>query len=597
MKFQEWKDSLTIGKNGCFWCIRDNRDQARQNFHYYGESEGGHCFSALCGKSLLSDEYKEEYGFNEIELEEYNWVATEFNEVVHSKLKENTGTDSKGYRGIRTDISRSLGVRYEYSTEDGSVAKSYYPVTKGCLEKDIKDSIVGYKVRGHPKTFLPPIGEADNSCDLFMQWKFKSHRGMLAICCGEVDAMSAYQMLYDAHVKSGNKEKYDEIAVVSGITGEGGMAAQLRNHYEWLTQFSKIIIIPDNDRAGKIAEEKIAAVLPRGKAFTVKLRLKDVNEYITKGMEREFISDFWGNKPYTPDGIKSSVDGFSEIEEELLRPRIKLPPYMHRLEHNLGGGFQQGRIINIIAGTGAGKTTHVRELIKHWIFHTELKPTIVSLEETAAQYSLGLLQSYLKENFVWGRKGQDIVDMLRGERYTQAMRELKYTEEGAPRYFIIDERSGSIGNIEDKMEEMHKKYGSKLFVIDVLSDLLRGRNADLAEDHMNFQREFVKDGVTIVNVMHTIKIPLGQDGKPRPVTEYDALGTGSFVQSAAYNIVLNRDKMDDNKIMQNTTEVGLPKGRGSKTGIAGYWYFDFDTQTCYDYEDFRNENPHMFKEE
>lgn len=584
-------------KTGCPRCISEGRDNSRDNLHVYGEdadggNRGARCFS--CGYTLLSDEYKEEHGLNEVILEEYTFVSTDFNEDIHTKLKESTGVDSKGYRGIKMEISRSLGVRYQYSEEDGSVVKSFYPVTKDSLTLGVKDSIVGYKVRGHPKTFLPPIGEAKNDCDLFMQWKFPTHKGILIITGGEVDAMSAYQMLYENHVKRGGKDKgWDEVAVVSGITGEGGTAAQLKLQYNWLNNFSKIIICMDNDAAGRLATEQIAQILPKGKAFIMPLRLKDVNEYLEKGMDKEFISDFWGNKPFTPDGIKSSVDGFNEIEDELLRPRVTLPPYMHKMQSMMGGGIQQGRITNIIAATSAGKTTHVRECVKHWIFNTDLTPTIVSLEETAAQYNIGLLQSYLKDNLLWERSGKEVVELLKGEKYQKAIQELSYKPDGSPRYFLIDERSGDIKSIEKQMEEMYKKYGSKLFVIDVLSDLLRGSSADLAEDHMNFQKALVKEGCTIVNVLHTVKIPLGENGKPRNVTEYDALGSGSFVQSAHYNILLNRDKMEENSVLQNTTESSMPKCRGGKTGIAGHWYFDFNTQTCYDLDDWLSLNPHM----
>ena len=110
---------------------------------------------------------------------------------------------------------------------------------------------------------------------------------------------------------------------------------------------------------------------------------------------------------------------------------------------------------------------------------------------------------------------------------------------------------------------------------------------------MNFQRNMAKNGVTMVNVLHTRKPPQAADGKPRKVSEYDALGTGSFVQSAHYNIVLNRDKLSENDIEKNTTEVDLPKCRGGKTGPAGKWYYEFDKSKCHDLNDYLMMNPHL----
>ena len=63
------------------------------------------------------------------------------------------------------------------------------------------------------------------------------------------------------------------------------------------------------------------------------------------------------------------------------------------------------------------------------------------------------------------------------------------------------------------------------------------------------------------------------------------------MQSAAYNIVLNRDKLSDSPITKNTTEVDLPKCRGGKTGNAGHWYYEFNKSKCHDLDDWLLENP------
>ena len=57
------------------------------------------------------------------------------------------------------------------------------------------------------------------------------------------------------------------------------------------------------------------------------------------------------------------------------------------------------------------------------------------------------------------------------------------------------------------------------------------------------------------------------------------------MQSAAYNFVLNRDKLAPNEIDKNTIEVDLPKCRQGKTGPAGKWYYDFSTVKMYDLND------------
>lgn len=593
MTFKEWKESLVEGKNPCRKCRLENRDQSGDNFHYYGEGQGGTCFS--CGYSILSDEYKEEHGLNEIELEEYNWVATEFNEDVHNKLKENTGTDSKGYRGIRTDISRSLGVRYEYSTEDGSVAKSYYPVTKGCLEKDIKDSIVGYKRRSHPKSFLPPIGEADNSCDLFMQWKFKTHKGILLYVGGEHDAMAAYQMLYDKHVSSGSKDKgYDEIAVVSGITGEGGAASQLKGQYEWLSQFSKVVIAMDNDAAGKKAAEQIAQIVPKGKSYIMPMRYKDPNEYLTKGKEQEFINDFWAHRAYTPDGIYASSDLFQDVIKQAHMKKLSLPPFMSKVEETLGK-IVSGEIFVIFGDTSIGKSLFVDSVIEHIITNEpEEVVGVMSLEADKAKYATNILARHLGVNLN-KVEGDERVSYLTRPEIKSRVDNFLIRPDGSPSFYVYDNRGVELEETKSRIYEMLKSLGVTVFCIDPYSDLTSSLSREDQDKFTIWLKSLTLEFpyLTLIVVAHTRKRDIGSQ-----VTEQDIIGSSILSKSAAQTISLERNKLEECSVKRNTTVVTVQKNRPHQvTGIAQKLYFNQNTGRLEDLEEWKAANPHMFKEE
>ena len=566
-------------KTGCPRCINEGNDNSRDNLHVYGVYNGKHggacCFS--CGFVIPSEDWMEERGYVSKEIE--NIMGMEFTSDINEEIKNKTGIDSKNYRGVPTKISKWFGVRYEYDDE-GEVSATYYPTT-------IKGKIVGYKVRKHPKTFNTPYGETGKECDMFGQFRFQTHGHTIVIVGGEHDQLAAYSML----VTMQKDTRYDPVAVVSPTIGEAGAYKQAQEQYEFFNQFKKIVVALDNDQAGQEAQEKLIDVLPKGKVYVMKMRYKDPNDYLIQEKTNEFISDFWAAKPYTPEGVKSASDGLDEIRDELLKPRITLPSYMHVMQGMMGGGIIQGRIANVIADTSAGKSTHVNRMVYHWIFNSPVIPTIVSLEATAAQYMIEMLSIHLEQNLLWKMSGQDILDFLETEEGQKAKNELAYNEDGTPRFYIIDDRTGNIKDLEAQMEKLYRKHGSKLFVIDVLTDLLRGSSEEHSEDHMAFQRNMAKNGVTTVNVMHTRKPPQSADGVPRKVTEYDALGTGSFVQSAAYNIVLNRDKLSEDNIVRNTTEVDLPKCRGGKTGAAGKWYFEFDKSTCHDLDDYLKNHP------
>lgn len=575
---------VVVKRDACKRCRSNGRDNSGDNLAVY-EDGSCHCFS--CGYTIPSDEYKEKSGYTYEYDEEFESMSSlEFNEEVHNKLKQETGLDSKGYRGIRTDISRFFGVRYQYSETDGSVVKTLYPCTKNY-------EISGYKVRNHPKDFRGSMGETGSDADLFMQFRFKNPTNKtVIIACGEHDALATFQMMSDFSDKKGYEDK---IAVVSSTIGESGSYKQFVKHYEWFDQFSKIIYIPDQDEAGLAAMHKISEVLPKGKMHVMSIPMKDANEMLQSGREKEFISAFYNSKPYTPEGVKSASEAFDEIEDELNKPRITLPDYMHRLQDMMGGGIIQGRILNLVGDTSGGKSTHINRMVHHWIYHSPVVPTIISLEATAGQYLLEMLSVHLEKNLRWLMKDEELIQWLKSEEGQKVKNELCFKEDGTPRFYLIDNRDKSIKELERQMEKLHQKHESKLFVIDVLTDLLRGSKEEHAEDHMNWQRNMNKNGVTICNLLHTRKPGQSQDGKIRKVTEFDALGTGSFVQSAAYNIVINRDKLAEDPIVKNTTEVDLPKCRGGKTGSAGEWYYDFNTVACYDYDDFISENPHLLR--
>lgn len=582
-KFGHDIDLSKQGKRFCPVCREEQgADHSGDNLHVYGlDSNGKHggcrCFS--CDWSYPSQQFMEDNGLEE--EQEYDVVGLEFNREIYEKdIRDKTSNDPRGYRGINQKTSIFYGVRYAYD-ENGDVLATYYPTTTN-------GRMTGMKVRKHPKDFTSPYGETGKDCELFGQVKFKTFRGTVLLVGGEHDALAAFQMLEN---KQTNKN-YNPTAVVSATIGESGAWRQVQNNYEFFNQFSKIVIAMDTDEAGRKAMEKIIEVLPRNKVFVMNMRYKDPNEYLKNGdKSSEFSNDFWAATQYVPVGVKTSANGMDEIAGELSKPRITLPPYMHRIQTAMGGGIIQGRMVNIIADTSVGKSSHVNRIGHHLIFNSPEVPTFVTLEATAGQFSLEMLAIERRDNLLWNLGEEGVIEWLESEEGRKLRHYVANKPDGSPRYYMIDERGGDITSIQEQAEMMWKQFGSKVFVFDVLTDMLRGSSAEKAEDHLSWQREMNKNGITFFNVLHTRKPTPNADGTIRRVTEYDALGTGSFVQSAAINIVLRRDKMAESLFVRNTTEVEMPKCRGGLTGEMGGWYYDWTTATCHDADDWAKEHP------
>ena len=71
------------------------------------------------------------------------------------------------------------------------------------------------------------------------------------------------------------------------------------------------------------------------------------------------------------------------------------------------------------------------------------------------------------------------------------------------------------------------------------------------------------------------------------LTEDDFAGVSNLVKSAGCNIFATRDKYAEDEYERNTTLVEVPKCRWTgKTGYAGEWFYEIETHTMYDKDDY-----------
>lgn len=489
-----------------------------------------------------------------------------------------SGYDGLGYRGIESEYLKFYG-HLTKKDDQGNVISRHYPETNS------KGKLAGYKCRNHPKDFrYGNVGNTGGKNQLSGQIKFSGINKYVLIVGGEEDKVAAYQMF---EKNRAGKPNVAEIHVVSPTCGENSAVKQIAAQYSWLDQYEQIIIGMDSDEAGRKAAQAIAAVLPKEKVKIAVWSGKDANKMLQDGKQSAFVRDFYNAKPLIASGIKESTDSMDAVREELMRPRIPLPPEWLPVQLAMKGGIRQGSIVNIIGDTSVGKSTHVNGLNYFWMFNAPQKVGVVSLEMTEGQYTLDLLSIHLEKNLAWIGEGADILEYLDKPEVKALYDNLLTDETGQPRYAILDERDGDLKLLERQIEKLIHQHGCKIIVIDVLTDILRGANGDMQEDHMRWQKQIVKTGVTIVNILHTRK-PANSDGTWRKATEYDAFGSSTFVQSAAYNIVISRDKMNPDPIIRNLTHVDMPKARGGETGEIMQLIYDVETRSVMDYNNWMN---------
>ncbi len=550
------------------------------------EDGSSYCWS--CKHATLSDEYKEELGARKTSIktrirkepmaeEEIKSTKPIITENEKKKVKEETGVLAKKFRGLDDDISKYFGVRYSYDETTGEVLEQYYPCTQN-------SELVGYKIRTVPKDFYS-IARTGSDCELFGQFRFQSGGKYVVITEGELDALSAYQMIKRYNDSRGSTF---EIAVVSPTTGAQSKK-QISRQYKFFDSFENIIISYDNDKTGQGAIEELIKVLPKGKVKVMPMSFKDANKYLEEGQEAKFIRDFYNAKKQIPVNVLPSGNLYDRILQQSEVQKVPFPPFMRELNEIFIGGMPLGHIINIAADTGVGKTTLVNEMIYFWVFHSPHKIGIVSMELDAGQYGEALLSRHLSKKLALIPTMDEKLQYLRSDRVKEQSNILMLNPDGDDRFYLLDNRDGTIEEIQDTVEELVLSCGCKVIILDPLQDILDGLSNEEQALFMKWSKGFQKShNVLFVFINHM--------RKAENSGEQDIMGSSTIIKSASANILLKRDKLAEDPILRNTTQIFVPKNRVyGITGPAGGAYYDNTTHTLHNLADWLKENgPHQF---
>lgn len=514
----------------------------------------------------------------------------EINEVL------SYGYVSKDIRGIKDEYNKYFGHTTKLDKQ-GNPRVRFYPETRD-------GKLVGYKSRTFPKSFgYENKGQTGNSNDLSGQVKFKDMQFRdIVLCGGESDKVAFFQQFSEYQKKRSRNsgDEYADMPVVSPTAGESSALKQIRNNYDFINRASRIFIGMDNDPVGLKAAMEIAEIFPKEKVFIIYWTYKDPNGAIYnkegKDYSAQTIRDFYNAKPFYSNGILTSQEADGLIEEELLRPKMPLPPFMYDLQKKMAGGIPLGYIVNWIAETGIGKSTLINEAIRYWVYNSPYKIGILSLELSASQYMITMLSREVGYKITLIEDPIKAVEFVRSPEVVEARTRLSVNEDGESRFALLDERDGDLEQVKVQCELLINKYGCKVLIIDPIQDLFEGVDMDSQNAFIKWMKNMLKKGVTFNNVCHVRKggNSTDKDGKRilRELNEDSVHGISAIVKSAGANIFATRDKYDECPIRKNITYPTLGKCRWTgNTGRIGDWYYDLESHTMSDFKDYCKEFP------
>ncbi len=574
-------------KTGCPRCTRNGNDHSQNNLHVYGATESAYCWA--CHWTIPSKEHREAMGWDDYEHNEEEVMTKELITPEQlEQIKGYTGTKGQNSRGISDETYKSYACRFKYDEENGNVCEVFYPYTEGY-------KAAGFKVRKTPIKDFYSVGRIGKQSELFGQWRWKDKAGgkYLLICAGELDAMSAYQLLED--YRKGKGSDFDPIPVVSSGIGESGSHKQIQLQYNFLNEYQRVVVCYDNDDAGREAVKKLVAVIPKGKMFVVKLSLKDVNEYLVKGKEKQFLRAFFDATAYSPDGIIGSGGLLSDIKEQALTPKIPLPNFMHRVQKQMAGGIPLGVILNIASASGTGKSTFIDEMVYYWIFNSPHRVGVLTLESDKAHYGMKMLSRHVGQKIDLLETSEEKIEFLEREDISEKANELFRLPDGTDRWHLIEDRDGGLDSIKALIMELIVACECRVIVCDPVSDLLEGLGNEEQATFCKWMKGIVKShGVTFANVCHVRKSSGNQKANSTgaEMHEEDVFGSGSLIKSAACNLLFTRNKEAEEVLERNTTYMKMSKCRWTgNTGMSGQYLYDNQTHKLHDKQDWLEANP------
>jgi twinkle protein len=420
---------------------------------------------------------------------------------------------------------------------------------------DADRQLLAQKIRKAGKKFSI-IGNGKN-LPLYGKWLwFGKSTKSIVITEGEIDALSVSQAF---------DHKYP---VVSLPTGAPSATKVVKQEYEWLSTFEKIVLMFDSDAQGKEATEECAALLPIGKVYVTHLDYKDANEVLIRQGPQALVKAYWNATLWRPDGILQA----SDLRDAVLNP-VQTPsvPYPWIGLNEKLGGLRPYEIVTLTAGSGCGKTTIVKELAYDLLMTHNQAVGMLMLEENNTRTMEGLISICLGANIVTDRTRATEKEIANAFDNITSHPLFLYNHFG----------SGSIDSILDRIRYLVRGCGVNWVFLDHLSILISGlevaderKQIDIA---MTRLRTLVEElGCGLIIVSH-LRRPDGDKGHEDGAAVHLGQLRGSHAIAQLSDIVIGVQRHDDPNLSDAVELVVLKNRWSGDRGSGGLLTYDRQT--------------------
>jgi archaellum biogenesis ATPase FlaH/5S rRNA maturation endonuclease (ribonuclease M5) len=412
-------------------------------------------------------------------------------------------TETLDYCDIQEDNHKNIVFHY-YNTNDVLMTVKYRPARK------LKDKEI--------KTWCQK--DADTSEVLFNMNRIDPTQP-LVITEGEIDCLSV--------IEAGYK---NVVSVPFGANNDHW----IEENFDWLEQFEKIVIWSDNDEPGLKMKKNIIPRLGEWKCYIVELpneiekedksiKVKDANEVLYH-LGKEKVLEYINDAKEVP--ISNVVD-FSEVEDfdldnaEGVYTNLKsLDKYLSKLYF---GTF------NIATGVnGSGKSTFINQICICEPLNQGYNVFCYSGELPHWQLKNWLLYNFAGRRHIDTFSKPNQPDMYKVK--PEVKKQISDYYHGGRLYFYDNQVDRTATTLINKMTELARKNGTKVFIIDNLTVVdLESNENNKYEKQKDFIVNLVKFATTynalVVLVIHPHKLDT-----IRRMTKMDIQGSMSITDLA-----------------------------------------------------------------
>jgi len=332
-------------------------------------------------------------------------------------------------------------------------------------------------------------------------------------------------------------------------------------NYEWLSQFSRIVVWMDNDEAGVKARREIISRLGHHKCRFIdipkeiiledgnKVNVKDVNDVLVKIGKEKILELSKYEKELPIEGIMSLEDAedFNPETWDGLRTGIK------QIDDNILYKFFFGTVATITGTPGSGKSTIVNQWFINEAINQGYGVTIFS-----GEMSPSILKTWIEV----GMAGREHVNFKPNSKFIRIIDKTakeKIIDWYRGKIHVLKDDDNNLEVILKRAEQTVMVNGDKILILDNLATIGLGENDvntfSKQAEMMNKLKAFaIKYNILIVLVVHPRKPSNGNSAEG--VGGYEMGGSASIFNLCHYNVSVRRYTDADKK--------GEKSGRGDE---------------------------------